>query len=169
MVSSSRAMWQRRASRSGLLGLGGGGFGEMVFLGGLLGLEPIDGRGGAGCLLGDGCFGEATFTGMLLAGPGGGGAGRRCSIKRGGGGRGGGVCDSLFVLICCSPAWLLVAAFGSAAVSGRGCRSGLPSQPRCVCRNRGKTKHRGALESRLPGGKGGGGVWGCKVGGALSL
>lgn len=103
MVSSSRAMWQRWASRSGFLGLGGGGFegtgiGELTVLDGLLCLAPIGGRAGAERLLGDCCClaDTATASGMLLGlvvaagGPGGGGAGRRRGIERGGGGRGGG-------------------------------------------------------------------------------
>lgn len=130
IVSSSRAMWQRWASRSGFLGLGGGGFegtgiGELVVLDGLLCLAPIGGRAGAGRLLGDCCFlgATATVSGMLLGlvlgagGPGGGGAGRRRGIERGGGGRGGGEQDLLFTLIlteCWSLSWLLLASFTDA-------------------------------------------------------
>lgn len=111
MVSSSRAMWQRWASRSGFFGLGGGGFegtgmGELAVLDGLLCLAPIGGRAGAGRLLeGCCCFADtATASGMLLGlvvaagGPGGGGAGRRRGIERGGGGRGGGGRDLRFSL-----------------------------------------------------------------------
>lgn len=86
MVSSSRAMWQRWASRSGFLGLGGGwfdgtGIGELARLDGLLCLALTGGRVGAGPLLED-RFG--ILLGLLVAagGPGGGGAGRRCGIER---------------------------------------------------------------------------------------
>lgn len=127
MVSSSRAMWQRCASRSGFFGLGGGGFegtGEPAVLDELLSLVSIGGRAGAGRLLeGRGC---RAATGMLLGlavgagGPGGGGAGRRRGIERGGGGRGGGHRDLLFSLIlsrCGSLLWLLVKGFDASAFS----------------------------------------------------
>lgn len=112
IVSSSRAMWQRRASRSGFLGLGGGGF--EVLDGLLLFLPPIPGGAGAGRFVDGWDFLAVTFTvGMLLGlvvlgvvwAPGGGGAGRRRGIERGGGGRGGGQLDWLFSLsssVCCS-------------------------------------------------------------------
>lgn len=121
MVSSSRAMWQRWASRSGFLGLGGGwfdgtGIGELARLNGLLCLALTGGRAGALRLLEDSCRFAATAaaSGMLLGvlvaagGPGGGGAGRRCGIERcrgGWGGRGGGGLDlplSLILSVCCS-------------------------------------------------------------------
>lgn len=118
MVSSSSAMWQRWDSRSGFLGLGGGGFegtgiGELAALERLLCLAPIEGRAGAGRLLGEWCCFAATATasrillGLVVAaagGPGGGGAGRRRDIDRGGGGRGGGDLELPFSLnssVCC--------------------------------------------------------------------
>lgn len=127
MVSSSIAMWQRWASRSGFLGLGGRGFegtgiGELAPLVRLLCLAPIGGRAGAGRLLGDWCClaARTTASGMLLGlvvaagGPGGGGAGRRRGIERGGGGRGGGCLDlpfSLILSVFCSPTSLLLNVF----------------------------------------------------------
>lgn len=140
IVSSSRAMWQRWDSRSGFLGLGGGGFegtgiGELAVLDGLLCLAPMGGRAGAGRLL-DCCFlvATATVSGMLLGlvlgagGPGGGGAGRRCGIERGGGGRGGGEHDFLSTLVlsvCLSLSWLLPVNFMGAFSASSGLSSGL--------------------------------------------
>ena len=194
MVSSSRAMWQRWASRSGFLGLGGGGFedtgiGELAVLEGLLCLAPIDGLAGAGRLMEvyRGFADAATASGMLLGlvvaggGPGGGGAGRRRGIERGGGGRGGGDRDLPFTLIsstCFSLPWLLLNGFADAIPAFSGLASdstackGRPSSQRWwrwwVWRNRGLRKHRGPLECLLSRWKESGGAWERRVGGALS-
>lgn len=192
IVSSSRAMWQRWASRSGFLGLGGGGFegtgiGELAVLDGLLCLAPIGGRAGAGRLLEDCCLGDTTtVSGMLLGlvlgagGPGGGGAGRRRGIERGGGGRGGGEHDLLFTLLLSvswSLSWLPLASFTDAFSAFSRLSSDLTpcegesSSQRWwwwVWRNKGLTKQRGPLECLLSRRKEGGGVWDRRVGGALS-
>lgn len=129
MVSSSKAMWQRWASRSGFLGLGGGWFegtviGELARLDRLLCLALTGGLAGAGRLEDCGRFvATATATGMVLGtlvavgGPGGGGAGRRVGIERGRGGRGGrggGGPDfpfSLILSVCCSLSSMLPSGF----------------------------------------------------------
>lgn len=191
MVSSSRAMWHRWASRSGFLGLGGGGFegtgiGELAFLERLLCLVPIGGRVGAGRLLGDWCCLAATATasGMLLGlvvatgGPGGGGAGRRRCIERGGGGRGGGGLDlpfSLRLSVCCPLPLLPPNCFTDdfPAFSDLTACEGESSSHWWwwwwwVWRNNGLTKHRGPLECLSSRWKEGGEAWGRRVGGALS-
>lgn len=189
MVSSSSAMWQRWASRSGLFGLGGGGcegtgIGVVAFLDELLCLTPMGGRAGAGrlvenvfCCLAATAAGSGMLLGLVVAagGPGGGGAGRRRGIERGGGGRGGGGRDLPFSLIrsvCCSLLWLLVNGFEFPASSGlTGGEGGASSQQRrrwWVWRNSGLTKHRGPLECLLSRRNEGGGESDRRVGGALS-
>lgn len=151
IVSSSSAMWQRWASRSGFLGLGGG-FLEL-FEGLVALLLGVVGGAGAGRLV-EGCgflaLALAWTAGMLLGRvvAGGSGAGRRRGMERGGGGRGGGERDCRFSLTSFS--FTLIEDFP-------GFLSPLPDrpgQPRGqwrwrVWRKCGFTKHSGPLECRL--------------------